>query len=158
MDITHDNVCSSMLSCFYSHLLSTGRPICSFNPKFHGDKMSMGGKLYTKENIHTIQFPELQPERVFSPIRNGIQAYYTKYSPLSNFHPAKFETEGKSFATVEHYFVYKKALHFQDSESASLILKTSDPEKVKQLGKKYKDFKKTSGTKWQLNTCIKRCS
>ena len=114
----------------------------NFNPKFHGDKMSMGGKLYTTENIHTIQFPELQPERVFSPIRNGIQAYYTKYSPLSNFHPAKFETEGKSFATAEHYFVYKKALHFQDSESASLILKTSDPEKVKQLGKKIQGFQK----------------
>ena len=31
MDITHDNVCSSMLSCFYSHLLSTGRPISSCN-------------------------------------------------------------------------------------------------------------------------------
>ena len=31
MDITHDNVCSSMLSCFYSHLLSTGRPIFSFS-------------------------------------------------------------------------------------------------------------------------------
>ena len=31
MDITHDNVCSSMLSCFYSHLLSTGRPISSFD-------------------------------------------------------------------------------------------------------------------------------
>ena len=30
MDITHDNVCSSMLSCFYSHLLSTGRPISSW--------------------------------------------------------------------------------------------------------------------------------
>ena len=29
MDITHDNVCSSVLSCFYSHLLSTGRPISS---------------------------------------------------------------------------------------------------------------------------------
>ena len=29
MDITHDNVCSSMLSCFYSHLLSTGRSISS---------------------------------------------------------------------------------------------------------------------------------
>ena len=33
MDITHDNVCSSMLSCFYSHLLSTGRPISSFMKK-----------------------------------------------------------------------------------------------------------------------------
>ena len=31
MDITHDNVCSSMLSCFYSHLLSTGRPISSIS-------------------------------------------------------------------------------------------------------------------------------
>ena len=30
VDITHDNVCSSMISCFYSHLLSTGRPISSF--------------------------------------------------------------------------------------------------------------------------------
>ena len=29
VDITHDNVCSSMLSCFYSHLLSTGHPISS---------------------------------------------------------------------------------------------------------------------------------
>ena len=34
MDITHDNVCSSMLSCFYSHLLSTGRPISSFFLKY----------------------------------------------------------------------------------------------------------------------------
>ena len=31
VDITHDNVCSSMLSCFYSHLLSTGRPISSLS-------------------------------------------------------------------------------------------------------------------------------
>ena len=30
VDVTHDNVCSSMLSCFYSHLLSTGRPISSY--------------------------------------------------------------------------------------------------------------------------------
>ena len=32
VDITHDNVCSSMLSCFFSYveLLLTGRPISSF--------------------------------------------------------------------------------------------------------------------------------
>ena len=40
MDITHDNVCSSMLSCFYSHLLSTGRPISSF---IYLQKYSMQG-------------------------------------------------------------------------------------------------------------------
>ena len=35
VDITHDNVCSSMLSCFYSHLLSTGRPISSYYIYFY---------------------------------------------------------------------------------------------------------------------------
>ena len=35
MDITHDNVCSSMLSCFYSRVLSTGRPISSFMLYLH---------------------------------------------------------------------------------------------------------------------------
>ena len=39
MDITHDNVCSSMLSCFYSHLLSTVRPISSF--KFYRYKVQL---------------------------------------------------------------------------------------------------------------------
>ena len=34
VDITHDNVCSSMLSCFCSHLLSTGHPISSFTDNF----------------------------------------------------------------------------------------------------------------------------
>ena len=40
MDITHDNVCSSMLSCFYSHLLSTGRPISSL---FLNSRVKSGG-------------------------------------------------------------------------------------------------------------------
>ena len=35
VDITHDNVCSSILSCFYSHLLSTGRPISSISSTFN---------------------------------------------------------------------------------------------------------------------------
>ena len=88
------------------------------NPKFYGDKMNLGGQMFTVENIETIQFPELLPERIFTPVQNNVQAYYTKHSPLSNFYPAAFEAEGKTFPTAEHYFVYKKALHFQDSETA----------------------------------------
>ena len=45
VDITHDNVCSSMLSCFYSHLLSTGRPISSFNLFYFTESIPQ----YTKE-------------------------------------------------------------------------------------------------------------
>ena len=57
MDITHDNVCSSMLSCFYSHLLSTGRPISSF---FLPSVMSViqlkwrgVGKIYNRLKVNT---------------------------------------------------------------------------------------------------------
>ena len=48
MDITHDNVCSSMLSCFYSHLLSTGRPsdVCNLFLQSHQDSA-------TEEFLHT---------------------------------------------------------------------------------------------------------
>ena len=70
------------------------------NPKFYGDKINLGGKIYTTENISTIQFPELHPETVFSPVKDGIQAFYTKYSPLSNFYPAVFEAERKKFPTA----------------------------------------------------------
>ena len=52
MDITHDNVCSSMLSCFYSHLLSTGRPISSLKMPFYPLKAKDICNIYThKLNI-----------------------------------------------------------------------------------------------------------
>ena len=112
------------------------------NPKLNVDKINLGGRIYTVDNINTIQFPELLPERVFSPVRSGIQAYYTKFSPLSNFFPARIEAEGKSFITSEHYFTYKKAMHFEDGETAQTIIETKEPEIVKQLGKKIQGFQK----------------
>ena len=53
MDITHDNVCSSMLSCFYSHLLSTGRPISSCLTVIVLDKFRGGRELVPgRELVH----------------------------------------------------------------------------------------------------------
>ena len=68
-----------------------------------------------------------------------------------------FEAEGKTFLTAEHYFAQKKALHFQDSDTAKLIMATSDPEKAKQLSQ-CKAFRKVSGIVFQVNTCFKQCS
>ena len=114
----------------------------ALNPKFYVDRINLGGKIYTVDNINSIQFPELLPERVFSPVESNVQAYFTKYSPLSNFYPAKIDAEGHSFWTSEQYFTYKKALHFEDKDTALAILQTKDPEKVKQLGKKIQGFQK----------------
>ena len=57
----------------------------TLNPKFRVDRIILGGKIYTVDNINSIQFPELLPEQVFSPVKDGVQAFFTKYSPLSNF-------------------------------------------------------------------------
>ena len=98
--------------------------------------------MFTVDNINTILYPELLPERVFSSTNSGIQAYYTKFSPLSNFYPTKIEVKVLTFPTSEHYFSYKKALHFDDKDTVQAILQTREPEKVKVLGKKVQGFNK----------------
>ena len=115
----------------------------TLNPKFYTDRFNLAGKVYTIDNIHSIQYPELLPERVFSPVKNGIQAFFTKFSPLSNFYHTRIEAEGKIFQSSEHYFMYKKALHFEDKETAKAIIETQEPEKVKQLGKRIQGFLKS---------------
>ena len=74
----------------------------AMNPKFYVDRINLGGKIFTVDNINSIQFPELLPERVFSPVKS-------KFSPLSNFYPAKMRSphlfneakwEGKNIAGV----------------------------------------------------------
>ena len=50
---------------------------------------------------------------------------------LSNWYPSPFEKDGISFAHMEQYMMYKKALQFQDTETAQQILQTDNPGKVK---------------------------
>ena len=111
-------------------------------PKILTDKLNIGGKMYTVDTIHNIPYPELVPDQVFTPTKSGIQAFYTKHSPLSNFHSAHFEAEGKRFSSSEQYFVLKKALHFEDSDIARQVMEVHDPVKITQLGKKVPNFQK----------------
>lgn len=55
---------------------------------------------------------------------------------FSNFEPAPFY----GFKTSEQYFMYCKALFFQDKESAEAILAAETPKEAKALGRKVKNF------------------
>ena len=46
----------------------------------------------------------------------------------------------KIFVTAEQYMMYRKAMTFNDAESADKILDTKEPKKQKALGRKVKDF------------------
>ena len=72
MDITHDNVCSSMLSCFYSHLLSTGRPISSISYSVFSkvfDNLSRGYPVMQKPGkvMEFYFFPGLEESWILTP-------------------------------------------------------------------------------------------
>ena len=59
---------------------------------------------------------------------------------LSNWYAAEFTYKGHEFANSEQAFMWEKAILFSDNEIANKILKTSDPRKVKALGRKVKNF------------------
>ena len=60
---------------------------------------------------------------------------------LSNWYPSPFEKDGISFAHMEQYMMYQKALQFQDTEIAQQICKPTTPARSKHWGG-------ASGTMW----------
>lgn len=59
---------------------------------------------------------------------------------LSNFHECSIKLEPKEFNSSEQLFMYVKALYFNDDETAEEILKTSEPQEAKKLGRQVKNF------------------
>jgi ribA/ribD-fused uncharacterized protein len=59
---------------------------------------------------------------------------------LSQWWPAPFEVEGESFATAEHWMMWRKAILFNDLEAAGKILTASHPNEAKTFGREVKGF------------------
>jgi ribA/ribD-fused uncharacterized protein len=102
------------------------------------DKLVINRKSYTADTIADI------PKEYHPPTTKNIGAdmvgFYRKESPLSNFHPSKFSAGSKTFTSVEQFIVYKKAMHFQDTELAEEVLKLENPAKIKAKGRYVKGY------------------
>lgn len=61
-------------------------------------------------------------------------------SCLSQWWPAPFTVDGATFATAEHYMMWRKATLFGDAETAERILAAETPKEAKALGRKARDF------------------
>lgn len=59
---------------------------------------------------------------------------------LSQWWHAPFEVEGMKYNTAEHWMMVKKALLFEDRESAERILRCASPAEAKRLGRTVKGF------------------
>ncbi len=63
-----------------------------------------------------------------------------KYGFLSNWYLSDFMAEGIPFSSMEQYMMYKKAVLFEDYETAKEILRTKDVGKIKALGRQVKNY------------------
>lgn len=63
-----------------------------------------------------------------------------KYGFLSNWYLSDFTAEGIPFSSMEQYMMYKKAVLFEDYETAKEILCTKDVGKIKALGRQVKNY------------------
>jgi ribA/ribD-fused uncharacterized protein len=59
---------------------------------------------------------------------------------LSQWWPAPFQIDGRSFATAEHYMMWRKALLFGDRQAAERIVSASHPHRAKALGRQVNGF------------------
>ncbi|MCY9861308.1 NADAR family protein [Vibrio coralliirubri] len=59
--------------------------------------------------------------------------FYRQDSFLSNHHPAPFVVKERHFSCVEQFYMYSKAVIFNDQVMADAILNTNDPAKIMQL-------------------------
>ena len=88
------------------------------------DRLLINGKLYTPKNIEAL--PDAMKGKSTSTLsKNGVTAFYSSKSPLSNHYPCTLELEGQTYHSVEQFYAAKKAKHAMNQEALNEIL-TSD--------------------------------
>lgn len=70
---------------------------------------------------------------------------------FSNFYPCKIVHEDKEFNCSEQFFMWEKALFFNDNDTANLILKAKTPKEAKKLGRQVKGFNDAEWSKGREN-------
>jgi ribA/ribD-fused uncharacterized protein len=77
--------------------------------------------------------------------RDGFTLFWRPDSPFSQWHPARFTVDGRTFGCAEQFMMHGKALLFGDADIAAQILAAAEPRAHKALGRKVRGF---DGARW----------
>lgn len=113
-----------------------------YRSSLNSNKLLVNNKTYTTQSVEQLPY-ELNPKIVATPSKQGITAFFTKASPLSNHHPSEMTIRKKKYTSNEQFYMEQKALTFGDLETAKQIMASNDPAHQKALGRdrNIKDFK-----------------
>ena len=103
------------------------------NARIRGNKLIVKERVYSVNDLESLP-QQLRPSDVFTRWRDDSVAFYTKMSPFSNHFPSNFRIEGIEFNCCEQFYMYSKALHFNDKQQADKILSAIDPVTQKKTG------------------------
>lgn len=73
---------------------------------------------------------------------------------LSQWWPAPFVVDGRTFATAEHYMMWGKAMLFDDTEAADRVLAATDPEEAKSVGREVRGFDQRTWEEQRLDIVV----
>lgn len=99
-----------------------------------GDDIVIDGKRYKFEELNSLPVGQrfMDSRTIFN---NGIVAFQSSVSPLSNLFPCKLKYAGQTFSSLEQCYQYHRAVHHNRTQLAALILATNDPYKAMYHGK-----------------------
>ena len=107
-----------------------------------GDKLTIEGKTFTTKSLgelegglHPRNFCEKSSDDVL--VFGGI---YSEWHTFSNWSPCQIEHSGKSFITLEHAYLHKKATTFNDHVTAAAILASPNAAAAKSLSYSIRGF------------------
>lgn len=88
-------------------------------------------------------------------IKNNLTLFWNGI--FSNFHSCKFKINDIEFCTSEQAFMYFKAKHFRDDDTAEAILLERVPSKQKKLGRQVRNFDPKTWDKISLEYMYDAC-
>ena len=108
--------------------------------KLRNGQLVINGQSFDTDSLDKLPEP-LSIDKLFNISRNGITAFFRSYSALSNHHMCRFQVNDTVYSSMEKYLMHMKANLFGDADSAAATLVEDNPVRLKQLGKKIKNFK-----------------
>lgn len=98
------------------------------------DRLIIDGKVFTVDNLGSLPV-EFTEKATATLTKDGVTAFFSAASPLSNHYPCNLEIDGQNYHSVEQFCAAKKAKHAMNQASLDKILKSKDAKTAYQEAK-----------------------
>ena len=111
------------------------------------DQLCFQGKSYSTSNLHSLP-SNIHPRTLSEKRSKDLLCFggiLSEYHELSNFYKCNIKFQNVKFSSLEQCYQWCKATLFDDDRTAHMIMKSTSPSEMKQLGRNVSGF---DAAKW----------